>query len=189
VEATKQSPTLTLPRVRRGPGLNVSSPAPSTTTWRTPRATAAAIASSANRLRAATKSRSTRFDGSVAVLSTAAHAFAPNMARANGSRKILPPSDFWCAARSAAAQIAVTLGCRSCISDLASSASRESTRSMPLRHHTSPRNMGSVAVRANIKACPPNPGFRLCARDVPGAGKRQRQPRPGATCLRIASMT
>jgi hypothetical protein len=74
---------------------NVSSPAPSTTTWHTPRRTAAASASSANRLRAAMNTRMARRVASARSSSGG----TPRIRTASGSVKIDPSSSTWCAAR------------------------------------------------------------------------------------------
>ena len=94
---------------------NVSSPAPRITTWRTPRATAASRLSSANRLRAAMKTRICRWAGSAETALMRVSASGPRITRATGSLNTLPPSRVWCAARCTAAASAVRLGCPVCI--------------------------------------------------------------------------
>jgi hypothetical protein len=71
---------------------NVSRPAPSTTTWRTPRATLAASVSSQNRLRAAMNRRHGRSDGSAAISPSLARVSSSRIFAAKGSLKIIPPS-------------------------------------------------------------------------------------------------
>jgi len=71
----------------------VSSPAPSTTSWGTPRSTAAASASSAKRVLTAMKIRIPRPDGRRSASRATASAYSPRMRRASGSAKMRPCSN------------------------------------------------------------------------------------------------
>src|SRR6185312_11458025 len=92
----------------------VSRPAPSTTYWRTPRATAAARLSSAKRLREAIRNRMARVRGRSISSPNTACGEAPSTGTASGSANTSPRSITWCAARWAAARIAVKLGWVGC---------------------------------------------------------------------------
>ena len=93
----------------------VSSPAPSTTYWRTLRTTAAARVSSAKRLRAAMNRRIDRVAGRSSSAPNTSSGASPSTGTANASANTRPPSISWCAARCAAARNAVRLGSPGCM--------------------------------------------------------------------------